>query len=404
MKLFKPLYERALRGPNTRSARDPVVLSLCEAVFFPIAPEVMLAPMALARRDRALRYAAISLGGSVIGMDRVCAGLFRAGRLMPLIEWLGLLPARPVSPRSNGRPAHPVKGFWLLLVAGFVPVPFKIFTLASGAVHMPLLPFFAGATIGRGKRVFLVAGAIKLGGPKRRGALHRWIEPIGWALPVLLVGLVIYFKYIRLNYCDDWGFSGNVLRGPCGRARLSGCASTGRRRSRITASTPARRAAAAATASPKPAAAPGGTYRVQRGDTIYSIAFRHGVDYRDLAEWNGIPPPYTIYPGRELRSRPRAQPRSHPSRRRRRHRGQRPRHRRPLRRRRSPRRSSRSPRRRRRRMPARHPTSARRRQRRRSLRRRRRRRRNLPRRQAATSDGAGRPTDKSSAATSPAIR
>jgi len=52
---------------------------------------------------------------------------------------------------------------------------------------------------------------------------------------------------------------------------------------------------------PKPAAAPGGTYRVQRGDTLYSIAFRHGVDYRDLAEWNGIPPPYTIYPGRELR-------------------------------------------------------------------------------------------------------
>ena len=51
----------------------------------------------------------------------------------------------------------------------------------------------------------------------------------------------------------------------------------------------------------KPAIAPGGTYRVQRGDTMYSIAFRHGVDYRDLAEWNGIPPPYTIYPGRELR-------------------------------------------------------------------------------------------------------
>ena len=52
---------------------------------------------------------------------------------------------------------------------------------------------------------------------------------------------------------------------------------------------------------PRAAAAPGGTYRVQRGDTLYSIAFRHGVDFRELAEWNGIPPPYTIYPGRELR-------------------------------------------------------------------------------------------------------
>jgi lipoprotein NlpD len=59
-------------------------------------------------------------------------------------------------------------------------------------------------------------------------------------------------------------------------------------------------------APPKPAAAPGGTYRVQRGDTLYSIAFRHGVDYRELAEWNGIASPYTIYPGRELRLSPRS--------------------------------------------------------------------------------------------------
>jgi len=57
-------------------------------------------------------------------------------------------------------------------------------------------------------------------------------------------------------------------------------------------------------AAPRPAPAPGGTYRVQRGDTLYSIAFRHGVDYRDLAEWNGIAPPYTIYPGRDLRLAP----------------------------------------------------------------------------------------------------
>ena len=50
-----------------------------------------------------------------------------------------------------------------------------------------------------------------------------------------------------------------------------------------------------------PRAAASGTYRVQRGDTLYSIAFRNGVDFRDLADWNNIPPPYTIYPGRELR-------------------------------------------------------------------------------------------------------
>jgi lipoprotein NlpD len=52
----------------------------------------------------------------------------------------------------------------------------------------------------------------------------------------------------------------------------------------------------------KPATPAGDRYRVERGDTLYSIAFRHGVDYRDLATWNGISAPYTIYVGQELRT------------------------------------------------------------------------------------------------------
>ena len=56
-----------------------------------------------------------------------------------------------------------------------------------------------------------------------------------------------------------------------------------------------------------PAAAPrtaAGSYRVLRGDTLYSIAFRHGLDFRDLAAWNGIASPYTIWPGQVLRLSP----------------------------------------------------------------------------------------------------
>ncbi|WP_291778716.1 peptidoglycan DD-metalloendopeptidase family protein [Luteibacter sp.] len=50
-----------------------------------------------------------------------------------------------------------------------------------------------------------------------------------------------------------------------------------------------------------PAPAPGGSYHVEKGDTLYSIAFRNKVDFRDLASWNGIASPYTIWPGQELR-------------------------------------------------------------------------------------------------------
>ncbi|MEO5595524.1 MAG: YqaA family protein [Lysobacteraceae bacterium] len=194
MKLFGPLYDRALRW--SASPRAPAILfalSLCEAVFFPVAPEVMLAPMALARRDRAFRYAAISLAGSTIGMAiGYAVGHYAMDAVLPWLERLGYAEHFHEIERQATDPA---KGFWLLFLAGFVPVPFKIFTLAAGAVSMPLLPFFAGAIIGRGKRVFLVAGAIKLGGERGEAALRRWIEPIGWiglGLFVALVGWLVW--------------------------------------------------------------------------------------------------------------------------------------------------------------------------------------------------------------------
>jgi len=81
---------------------------------------------------------------------------------------------------------------------------------------------------------------------------------------------------------------------------LAGCASTGPAPVEDLNPTPRRPAPEAQSASP-PRTAATGVYRVQRGDTLYSIAFRNGVDFRDLAAWNDIPAPYTIYPGRELK-------------------------------------------------------------------------------------------------------
>jgi len=83
-----------------------------------------------------------------------------------------------------------------MLVGGFTPVPFKLFTIAAGTVSMPLLPFIAAVLIGRGKRVYLVAGAIRLGGERAERALHRSIEPVGWAaLALLAIGLIALFVW-----------------------------------------------------------------------------------------------------------------------------------------------------------------------------------------------------------------
>ncbi|KQY51802.1 hypothetical protein ASD14_03735 [Lysobacter sp. Root494] len=81
-------------------------------------------------------------------------------------------------------------------------------------------------------------------------------------------------------------------------AALAACTSTVVRRTGT---------ASASTSAPAPVSTPkyGATAQVQRGDTLYGIAFRNGVDVRDLAEWNSLSAPYTIYPGQRLRLYPR---------------------------------------------------------------------------------------------------
>jgi membrane protein YqaA with SNARE-associated domain len=160
----------------------------------------MLAPMVLAKPRRWARYAAISLLGSMLGaligyalghyaFDAVRPMLARLGWLTNLDELVARLRADVL--------VHPWKAFWMLVLAGFVPVPLKIFTWACGIVGMPLLPFLAGMLVGRGKRVFLLAGLIRIGGKRAEEALHRWIEWIGWALIVLLIAVIIYFRSFR---------------------------------------------------------------------------------------------------------------------------------------------------------------------------------------------------------------
>lgn len=187
MKIFRPLYERTLGwSAHPKAPLLLTVLSFVEAIIFPVPPEVMLAPMSLARPDRALWYATLSLAGSMVGMFIGYAiGYFALEAIMPLLERFGYAAQFDEIKRQAAE-----NGFWLLLLAGFTPVPFKIFTIASGAVGMPLLPFFFGALVGRGKRVYLVAGAIKLGGARAEAALHRHIEPVGWTALLLLAAAI----------------------------------------------------------------------------------------------------------------------------------------------------------------------------------------------------------------------
>jgi membrane protein YqaA with SNARE-associated domain len=189
MKIFQPMYAKAMQWAKHKNA--PVllgVLSFLEAFIFPVPPEMMLAPMCLAKPKSGYWYATISLSASMIGMFVGYAlGHYAIDLAMPLVEKMGY-----ATKFESIKKDVVDNGFLLLLAAGFTPIPFKIFTIAAGAAGMPLLPFFFGALIGRGKRVFLVAIAIGLGGEKAEAKLQKYIEPIGWVATAVFILLVVW--------------------------------------------------------------------------------------------------------------------------------------------------------------------------------------------------------------------
>ncbi len=160
-----------------------LALSIAESSFFPIPPDVMLAPMALGTREKAWFYAALTTLGSVIGgVLGYAMGFFAFELIQPWLIQAGYGEAY-----SKASEWFHVWGFWAILVAGFSPIPYKVFTIAAGALAMPFLPFVLASFIGRGARFFLLAGLMVWGGERMERALHVYIDRIGWATVALLI-------------------------------------------------------------------------------------------------------------------------------------------------------------------------------------------------------------------------
>jgi membrane protein YqaA with SNARE-associated domain len=191
MKLFAPLYDRALAWAGHRHAvRYLSGLSFAESTFFPVPPDVMLAPMVLADRDKSWLYAAICTVSSVIGgLFGYLLGAFAFEWIEPLLHQSGYWPAFERAQEYFDR-----WGFWFILLAGFSPIPYKVFTISAGVIGMPLLPFVTGSVVGRGGRFFLVAGLIRVGGERMAQSIRRNIEWLGWVAVVLILGVIAFLQ------------------------------------------------------------------------------------------------------------------------------------------------------------------------------------------------------------------
>ncbi len=186
MKIFSRLFDRALHwSRHPHAERYLAVVSFTESSFFPVPPDVLLAPMTLARPQRWWRLAALTTVTSVLG-----------GMLGYLIGYVALEAVTPLLHRvgywGHFETAHDWferYGFWAIFAAGFTPIPYKVFTIAAGAAHMALLPFAVGSFVGRGARYLLVAGLVRWGGAPIEHHIRRYVDGIGWTtLGILVIG------------------------------------------------------------------------------------------------------------------------------------------------------------------------------------------------------------------------
>ncbi|MBW9264531.1 MAG: DedA family protein [Candidatus Thiodiazotropha sp. (ex. Lucinisca nassula)] len=191
MPLFSSLYARTMQW--SRHPHAPAYLaglSFAESSFFPIPPDVMLAPMSMAQPNQAWFFAGLTTLASVIGgMLGYLIGVYAFDLVQPWLHSLGYWEGY-----LNTKAWFGEWGFWAIFLAGFSPIPYKIFTITAGVISMAFLPFVVASIIGRGARFFLVAALMAWGGARMEKVLHRYVDRLGWILVIAFLVLIIYLK------------------------------------------------------------------------------------------------------------------------------------------------------------------------------------------------------------------
>lgn len=192
MKLFSALYDRVMNWAKHPHAQYYLaILSFAESSFFPIPPDVMLAPMSLAKPRSAWWYAFLTTITSTLGgIFGYVIGVFFFALIHPYLIKFGYWPVY-----LQIQQCFNAWGFWIIFIAGFSPLPYKLFTIAAGTMHIALVPFIIASFIGRGSRFFLVSGLMMWGGEPMELLLRRYIDRIAWAaLLIIAAGCLIFYQ------------------------------------------------------------------------------------------------------------------------------------------------------------------------------------------------------------------
>jgi len=167
-------------------------VSFAESSFFPIPPDAMLIPMALARPDRGWRIAAVctvsSVAGGVLGYG---IGYFlyeTVGRW--LVDLYGMQAGF-----AQFRESYARWGLWIILIKGLTPIPYKLVTIASGVAEFDFKVFVLASLVTRGARFFLVVALIRQFGAPIRDFVERYLTLVTTGLVLCVVGGFVLVRY-----------------------------------------------------------------------------------------------------------------------------------------------------------------------------------------------------------------
>ncbi|UCH19978.1 MAG: DedA family protein [Deltaproteobacteria bacterium] len=168
------------------------LLAFSESSFFPIPPDVLLIALAVAIPKKSFKYALLCSVGSVVGG---CFGYFIGWQFMAsvgekIIAFYGL----------DAKVEHIARLYmtydaWAIGIAGFTPIPYKVFTISAGAFKINFSVFIFASLVSRSARFFLVGGLIYIFGPRIKAFIDRYFDLLAIAFTVLLIAGFVVFKY-----------------------------------------------------------------------------------------------------------------------------------------------------------------------------------------------------------------
>ncbi len=189
MKLFTNIYDYII----ALAYRDKVTrylygLSFIEAIFFPIPPDVLLAPIALTKKYSWIKIAFYTTFYSVLGgLIGYIIGLY-------LYELSILNSIIKESIFIEVKDLFNEHGIIIMIIAGFTPLPFKAFTITAGYMSLPIILFIISSFVGRSLRFFLVAALFHYLGENIANKIKNYFEYIGW-ITVIIFLYIIFLKY-----------------------------------------------------------------------------------------------------------------------------------------------------------------------------------------------------------------